>query len=98
MNSIYEWVKERKAAIINGLILAVSMVHLILTVLGYLNLVEPIIACIIAAVIAFWCYWKNNSWTISAITGDGIMKALKQGFLLGSELTDKDEEEMEVVE
>ena len=103
MNNIYEWVKERRGALARLIVLAFGLVNSILQGLGYniLPVTDEQIVQVLsdAGVIlsALWCYWKNNSLTKPAITGDSIMRALKQGLLVGDELG-FDDEELEVIE
>ena len=103
MNNILEWISERRGALARLVVLGFGLVNSILQGLGYnvLPITDEQVVQVLSdgwlIISALWCYWKNNSLTRPAITGDSIMKALKQGLLLGNELGLEDEE-LEVIE
>ena len=46
---------------------------------------------------SLWAWWKNNSFTESAIAGDNLKNALKSGVVTKKDLEDIDDEDIEVV-
>jgi len=43
-----------------------------------LGCMDGLHATLLTAVMALWCYWKNNSWTEPAIFADRIMEQAKE--------------------
>lgn len=93
-----EWLQERKAAIVRGIVLALGLINGVLQLMGknplpvsdeqVMNLLSS--AWIILA--SLWSYWKNNSFTDAAIEGDKVMKQLK------SESQEDDPDDLQTLE
>lgn len=64
--------------------LAIALANIILTQTGYnpLNISDDVIYNVVSdialIVTAVWSWWKNNSFTKSAITSDKVLKTLKE--------------------
>ena len=79
--------KVKPDTIARAIVLAITLLNMILTMLGKapLDLDENTIYVAVSAVwtivYAFWCYWKNNSFTKAAIVADEFKDDLKRGRL-----------------
>jgi SPP1 family holin len=65
------------------IILALALINQVLSTTGHAVLpisdeqVEQIVSLIFTIVASVAAWWKNNSFTVAAITGDKVLKALK---------------------
>ena len=73
----------KKETIIRTIILVIAIINNILTILGKNPLpftneeVEEALTIIFTVIATLWAWWKNNSFTKSAIAADNIMNVLK---------------------
>lgn len=76
-------VKVTASTVARTIILALALVNQVLSVTGHAVLpisdeqVEQIVSLTFTIVASVAAWWKNNSFTVAAITGDKVLKALK---------------------
>lgn len=76
--------KVSAGTIARTIVLALALINQILTALGY-NVIDisddtinTLISTIFTVISALWAFWKNNSFTQSALQADEYMKELKR--------------------
>lgn len=76
--------KISKDTIVRTVVLAVALLNNILTMFGINpipfseNEIYTVVSTVITVVASVWAWWKNNSFTKSAIEADEVMKELKK--------------------
>ena len=76
--------KIELGTIIRTVVLALALINQVLTMSGHSPIpisdeqVTEVITLVATIGAAVWSWWKNNSYTQAAITGDETMKEIKQ--------------------
>lgn len=76
--------KVTKETVIRTIILALALINNVLTMLGKNPIpysetaIYEIVSTIFTVAASIWAWWKNNSFTKSAIKADEMMKELKK--------------------
>jgi SPP1 family holin len=79
--------KADKATIVRTILMVIAVLNTLLRAAGLDTLpftgeeVGTVITAGYDAIITLWVWWKNQSFTTGAITGDQIMKRVKSGEL-----------------
>ena len=68
--------KERVIAFVRALLMLVSSAATIAGFAFDAEFVYQIILCVVMIVSMIWGYWKNNNWTVNAVTAQEIKNSL----------------------